>query len=267
MKNTHSFFTLFLLIALVSCGSDDDPAIVADTQSPTTPLNLIVSGSTNNSWNISWEASSDNEAVMGYNVYMGGSLIQNNIPETTTMVTDLISNSRYSIYVTATDDSGNESELSNTITCTFVGLAEFKTTLSEMGVYTSYLGSLIPAEGVQLYELNSTLFTDYAKKQRLIRLPNCNKMEYNNSDLLPKFPDNTLIAKTFYYNLDETNPGSGNKIIETRILIKVNGTWIPGNYVWNEAQTEATYRETGSIENINYTDINGTARNINICYT
>ena len=52
------------------------------------------------------------------------------------------------------------------------------------------------------------------------------------------------------------------KIIETRILLKVNGSWLVGDYIWNASQTEATYRETGSTEAISYIDQNGTQQNV-----
>ena len=263
MKKFYLVFVVAVVLVLFSCASDDGPTIVADTESPTAPLNLTISNSNQNSWEISWDAATDNIGVTGYNVYLDGVLLQNNISVTQATIDSLIAYSRYSIYVTALDAEGNESSSSDTITCTFTGALEFKTLLSQMGVYTTALSSLIPMDGVQLYELNSTLFTDYAAKQRLVRLPNCEQMIYNGNDLLPTFPDNSLIAKTFYYNLDEGNPALGKKIIETRILIKVNGIWQVGNYIWNSAQTEATYRETGSEEIISYVDINGNTQNIN----
>tara|TARA_R110002124_G_C8974490_1_gene515719 strand:+ start:20944 stop:21942 length:999 start_codon:yes stop_codon:yes gene_type:complete len=139
----------------------------------------------------------------------------------------------------------------------------FETNLSEMGVFTENITSLTPAPGVQLYEINSTLFTDYAAKQRLIRLPENGKMSYAGNDLLPNFPDNTLIAKTFYYNIDDRDPSLGKKIIETRILIKVEGAWKAGNYIWNDMQTEAVYSENGSDVPINYIDLNGDTQNVN----
>ncbi len=139
----------------------------------------------------------------------------------------------------------------------------FETNLSEMGVFTADISSLTPATGVQKYELNSALFTDYAAKQRLIRLPDGGKMTFAGNDLLPNFPDNTLISKTFYYNIDDRDPSLGKKIVETRIFLKVEGVWQAGNYIWNSAQTEAIYRETGSDVPISYTDINGTTQNIN----
>ena len=139
----------------------------------------------------------------------------------------------------------------------------FETSLSEMGVFEGTFSNLTPAPDVQLYEINSTLFTDYAAKQRLIRLPEGESMEYAGNDFLPNFPDNTLIAKTFYYNIDDRDPSLGKKIIETRIFLKIDGVWEVGDYIWNDTQTDATYRETSSEENISYIDADGETQNVN----
>jgi uncharacterized repeat protein (TIGR03806 family) len=138
----------------------------------------------------------------------------------------------------------------------------FETSLSEMGIFQGDFSNLTPASDVQLYEINSTLFTDYAAKQRLIRLPEGESMEYSGSELLPDFPDNTLVAKTFYYNIDDRNPSLGKQIIETRVFLKIDGFWQSGDYIWNEAQTDATYRETSSVEDISYIDTTGETQNV-----
>ena len=264
MKNIYPFVALFLLTILVSCGSDDSPTAVDDTQSPTDPLNLIASNITETGATLSWDGATDNIGVANYQLYENGVLSETGIAETSFSVSGLLEETEYNFYVTAVDAAGNESNSSNTNSFFTLSTAlTFEMNLSDMGIFTGALSNLTPAARVQLYEINSTLFTDYAKKQRLVRLPNGQKMEYNNSDQLPNFPDNTLIAKTFYYNLDESNPDAGTKIIETRVFIKVNGVWLPGTYVWNEAQTEGTFTENGSIEDVDYIDINGVARNIN----
>ena len=46
----------------------------------------------------------------------------------------------------------------------------FPQNLSSYGIYQSDMASLAPAEGVHLYEMSSILFTDYAKKQRLVKV-------------------------------------------------------------------------------------------------
>lgn len=138
----------------------------------------------------------------------------------------------------------------------------FLATLSEMDLFEGELSALSPKEGVYVYELNSGLFTDYAKKQRLIKLPGDLTMEYAGDDLLPDFPDNTMIAKTFYYFLDESNPDAGKKIIETRVMLKIDGLWQFGDYLWNDEQTEATYDEDGGTVAISYVDAMGATRNV-----
>jgi len=152
----------------------------------------------------------------------------------------------------ATDDGDPEPEASLT----------FKTNLSDMGVYTGNLSNLTPEEDVYLYDLNSRLFTDYAHKQRLIRMPEGEAMQFNNSNLLPTFPDNTLISKTFFYYEDESNLASNKIIVETRILIKTEGTWKIGNYKWNSEMTEAVYTNDGSIVSVEYLNTEGITQNI-----
>ena len=249
---------LILSLLIISCGKDDsyDPVEV-DTQAPSKPLNLVATEQTQTSLKLSWEAATDNVGVTGYRIYQDGTALVGLVTETSTTVENLNNETNHSFYVTAIDAEENESEQSNIVSTNY-----FLPLLSQMGVFSGNLSGLNPADGVQLYEINSTLFTDYAHKQRLIRLPQGQPMQYNNTDLLPSFPDNTLISKTFYYNLDERDPSLGKKIIETRILLKVNGSWLVGDYIWNASQTEATYRETGSTEAISYIDQNGTQQNV-----
>lgn len=257
MKNFKIFFTLIIFIAISSCSSDDDSPFV-DSQSPTAPLNLVANNITLTSMQLSWDAATDNVGVSGYQVFVNGTMFQDNVTNTSTSLEGLTTNTVYEIYVVALDAEENISETSNILeTCTLIQELSFTTTLSTMGIYAHTLADLSPATGVQLYELNTILYTDYAKKQRLIKIPNCQTISYNGSDLFPDFPNNTLISKTFYYDLDENNPDAGRIIIETRVIIKVNGEWILGNYVWNTAQTEAFLTETESVLPIDYINQNG----------
>ncbi|MEO1033143.1 MAG: hypothetical protein AAFX55_17195 [Bacteroidota bacterium] len=118
-------------------------------------------------------------------------------------------------------------------------VAEFRTNLSELNLFVGDLNDLDITSRAFEYSPNTALFTDYAHKQRLVALPENTAMQYN-GDGLPIFPENTVIAKTFYYNNDERNLSLGRIIIETRILIKINGNWETGNYKWNDDQTDAT---------------------------
>jgi len=101
--------------------------------------------------------------------------------------------------------------------------------LSDLKLFKGLLKELNPNDGIQLLELSSTLFTDHAEKQRLLKLPPGTKLKPT-SDGLPQFPEGSLLAKTFYY------PG---KHIETRILYLTKGRWNAATYQWNATQTEA----------------------------
>jgi uncharacterized repeat protein (TIGR03806 family) len=138
----------------------------------------------------------------------------------------------------------------------------YKTNLSAYGLFKGNLSDLVPADHVEIYELSTTLFTDYSEKQRLIKLPANTKLTAR-GDSLPIFPDGTIIAKTFYYYNDLTDLTQGKRIIETRLLIKHNSTWRFSAYKWNTSQTEA-YLLTDSSDAIDITwkQLNGVSKNI-----
>jgi uncharacterized repeat protein (TIGR03806 family) len=117
-------------------------------------------------------------------------------------------------------------------------LSKYPPRLSDYGLLRQPLCELQPAEGVMEYELNTPLFTDYAQKQRLIKLPAATPAEYTPSGPLD-FPVGTIIAKTFYYAADLNDPASRRHIVETRILEHRESGWIGIPYVWNEEQTDA----------------------------
>jgi endonuclease I/chitodextrinase len=89
----------------------------ADTQAPTTPTNLLASGTTSNSVSLSWTGSTDNIGVTGYNVYMN-SVLKTTVSGTTTTVTGLTASTAYSFYVVAKDAAGNSSASSNVVNAT-----------------------------------------------------------------------------------------------------------------------------------------------------
>ena len=138
---------------------------------------------------------------------------------------------------------------------------ELLPTLSELKLFEGDLANLQLNNTVYEYTLSTQLFTDYAYKLRTIALPKDAQMTYNGEGLLI-FPDNTIISKTFYYFNDERNPSLGRKIIETRILLKKNGTWTVGNYIWNAAQTEAFLDSNSQTVPVSWIDINGMTNNV-----
>ena len=92
----------------------------SDTQAPTTPTGLTGSNITSSSVQLSWNASTDNVGVTGYDVYMGGSLL-GTVTSNSANITDLSAGTYYSFYVKAKDAAGNVSGTSNTYSVTTSG--------------------------------------------------------------------------------------------------------------------------------------------------
>lgn len=113
-----------------------------------------------------------------------------------------------------------------------------------------------PVEGVVPYEINAPLFSDYAAKHRFIRLPEGGTITLD-ADGRMIFPDGTVLVKTFGFLRDVRDPGLGERIIETRLLVLEGGEWEPYVYVWNDATTEATLDEVGSRVPVEFIDESG----------
>ena len=89
----------------------------ADTDAPTVPTNLVVTGVTTTTVGLSWTASTDNVGVTAYDVYQG----TNNLGEvsaTATDITGLVEGTTYQFTVRAKDQAGNISGDSNSVSAT-----------------------------------------------------------------------------------------------------------------------------------------------------
>ncbi len=102
------------------------------------------------------------------------------------------------------------------------------------------------------FELNSALFSDYAKKYRFLFIPEGQQATYkDHSDGVTAtldFPVGTVIAKTFSFPMEDANGEPiSEDIVETRLLIKRETeegvTWIGLPYVWKTAQDGSRYAE------------------------
>ncbi|GAB6992003.1 fibronectin type III domain-containing protein [Paenibacillus pini] len=88
-----------------------------DTQAPSVPANLAVSATTSSSVSLSWNASTDNVGVTGYNVYQGNTLALS-VTGTSATVTGLAASTAYSFKVAAKDAAGNVSAQSTAVSAT-----------------------------------------------------------------------------------------------------------------------------------------------------
>ncbi|MDF7819489.1 glycoside hydrolase family 9 protein [Runella sp. MFBS21] len=87
-----------------------------DTQAPTRPAGLVATNKTQTGFTLSWTASTDNVAVVAYEVYQAGVLLNGNVTSTSLDVTGLSCNTNYSMTVKAKDAAGNISQASSGLT-------------------------------------------------------------------------------------------------------------------------------------------------------
>ncbi len=106
--------------------------------------------------------------------------------------------------------------------------------LSEWRLFTAIRPVLKPNTGVLVYELNTPLFSDYAKKYRTIWMPAGTAAEYRNKEVF-LFPVGTIFTKTFSF----PQKSGGERLIETRLIVRQQNGWVTLPYVWNREQTDA----------------------------
>ena len=86
-----------------------------DTSAPTAPSNVKFSNITQTSFLLSWDASTDNVAATGYDVYFGNTL-KGSVTTTFLQINNLTCNTEYTnITIKAKDNAGNISESSNPV--------------------------------------------------------------------------------------------------------------------------------------------------------
>src|SRR5215216_3435772 len=121
--NRRSFLTLWtgvtamlLVLALLLSPS---PALAAkDRTPPTTPTNLHVTATTENSVTLAWDASTDNSRNFSYRVYLVSPFMNKVGNQARRPWASLAPTTTYSFYVYAVDKAGNRSANSNTVTVT-----------------------------------------------------------------------------------------------------------------------------------------------------
>ena len=85
-----------------------------DSEAPTIPTNVSINNINFNSFDISWVASTDNEAVTSYDIFVDGTL-SGNSANTNFSLSNLSSGTTYSITVLAKDIANNKSDQSTAV--------------------------------------------------------------------------------------------------------------------------------------------------------
>ncbi len=117
-------------------------ASAPDTQAPSTPSNVQALAVTQTTATVSWNASSDNVGVTGYEVFRGSTSL-GTVTGTSANLTGLSANTSYTVSVRANDVAGNQS---NAGSVTF-------TTLSNQVSYCTSSGSRTTYEWIDNVEL------------------------------------------------------------------------------------------------------------------
>lgn len=121
VSNLEAAKKYFFKLRAVNLTAASDASNVAnattesDTKAPTAPTNLTVTGTTRNSISLNWQASTDDVAVLQYDVYINGK--KSYVTESTNFtVFNLQTAQSYNITVRARDAAGNTSPNSNQVT-------------------------------------------------------------------------------------------------------------------------------------------------------
>lgn len=117
----------------------------------------------------------------------------------------------------------------------------------------------IPAGGVIPFDVISSLYADEALKYRFVRIPEGAKIRYRNDEPW-EWPDGSVLVKTFSFPIDARDPSLGERLIETRLLIKDEGAWTARVYLWNEEQSTTERIRIGARVNVDWVDGDGQER-------
>lgn len=135
----------------------------------------------------------------------------------------------------ATDSKSDTTDTALEAETPAVCTLSFSTKLSEMGLYDDIKAKKIAAANVE-FKPAYELWTDGAAKRRWINVPAGKKIDNTDQDQWD-FPVCTTMWKEF---------ARDGKIIETRFIRRISkDEFTFGTYVWNEAQTEATWTLDG----------------------
>lgn len=130
------------------------------------------------------------------------------------------------------------------------------TRLSELGLFSGPPALQQPRNGVVPYEVNAPLYAQDATKRRFVLVPPGERI-HTTSDRWD-IPEGTYLIKTFSFPLDLRAPERGERLIETRFLVRTDSGYIASTYVWNDAQTDAVVSSGNVDVRVSFLDLAGT---------
>lgn len=118
-NTTYSFTVIArdIINNLSNASTPINGTTLQDTEAPTVPTNIVISNESDSSFKVSWSASTDNNAVNGYEVFVDGDLNASTTDLFYT-VTALNASTTYAVQVLAKDVDNNKSAKSTTVNAT-----------------------------------------------------------------------------------------------------------------------------------------------------
>lgn len=109
--------------------------------------------------------------------------------------------------------------------------------LQALGVFEPPLAAQVPTADVVPYDVVAPLYSDEAHKRRFLWLPP-GTVIHATADRW-ELPVGAVLVKTFSFPVDARDPSLGERLIETRFLVRTEGGLVASTYVWNADATEA----------------------------
>ncbi|MCH2209727.1 MAG: PQQ-dependent sugar dehydrogenase [Fuerstiella sp.] len=114
--------------------------------------------------------------------------------------------------------------------------AAFPRQLSQTGLFAS-LNPMIPAAGVEPYDIVVKRWMDGAAGERWIAIPGSDSITLASDGRSPVYPDGTVFIK--HLTLPQADVSMPPFPLETQVLHYENESWHPYSYVWDDDQTDA----------------------------
>ena len=217
-----------------------------DNESPTAPTNLYVSNETSTSFELFWDASTDNIAVIGYDIYKNGNLAGSSNTENF-VLTGLNPTTNYNLYVVARDAASNESVNSETIVGTTVATPLYLINEDFNDCTT------VDANFIAYNEASNKDWT--CLEQYGYNNTGCYQMNGHQEDVLSKdwlittnkidFTTHSNVYLSFYLVYTY-----GNTPLELLYSTDYNGSGNPSSYSWYSVPNLTINTPTGSTEEV-----------------
>jgi uncharacterized repeat protein (TIGR03806 family) len=109
--------------------------------------------------------------------------------------------------------------------------------LSALGLFDGELARQVPRAALVAYEVNAPTYADDAVKRHYVLVPAGQRIHATADRWV--LPTGTYLVKTFGFPVDARDPSRGERLVETRFLVKTRDGFTAATYVWNDAQTDA----------------------------